>query len=190
MGNKVRFNLSNVHYAKLTIGEDGTETFAAPVKIPGAVSLSMSPEGDTTPFYADGVKYFVSVANNGYTADLEMALIPDGFRKDILGETEDATAKVLIENANAVTVPFALLFQFDGDVKGTRHVLYNCTASRPNVEGATTTESKEVATETLSLSAGPLSDGSVKAKTGDETTEAVYNGWFTEVWRPTAKPGA
>lgn len=182
MANKVRYNLCNVHYAKLTVESSGAEAFAKPVKIPGAVNLSMSPEGDTTPFYADGIKYFVSVANNGYTADLEMALLPDSFRKDILGEVEDATTKVLVENANSNPAQFALLFQFDGDVKGIRHVIYNCTASRPNVEGSTTSGSKEVATETLSMSAAPLANGTIKAKTGDDTPDDVYNAWFDSVW--------
>lgn len=119
-----------MHYAVLTVGENGTPTFSAPVPIPGAVNLSMSPEGDTTPFYADGTKYYISVANNGYSGDLEIALLPDSFRKDVLGETEDATDKVMVENANVEPVPFALLFQFDGDKKGIRHVFFNCTATR------------------------------------------------------------
>ena len=81
-------------------------------------------------------------------------------------------------------VPFALLFQFDGDKKGIRHVFFNCTATRPNVEGATTTDSKEPATETLSLEAAPLENGMVKAKTATETPEEVYENWYKAVWMP------
>lgn len=189
--NKVRFNLKNCHYAKLTVGEDGTPTYATPEKIPGAVSISLSAEGERTPFYADGVKYYVSSANNGYSGDLEMALIPDAFRKDILGETEDTVDKVMIENSAAEPSQFALLFQFDGDKKGIRHVLYNCTASRPSIEGATTSDSKEPNTETLSLEASPLENGNVKARTGAETPEETYEGWFDKVWLPgTTQEGA
>ena len=49
----------------------------------------------------------------GYEGDLELALIPESFRKDILKETLDSNG-VLIENSNVETANFALLFEFDG----------------------------------------------------------------------------
>lgn len=86
MGNKVKYNLKNVHAAKLTI-TDGTYKYETPKPIPGAVSISLDAEGDSSPFYADGIVYFRSTANNGYSGDLEIALIPEWFRTDILKET-------------------------------------------------------------------------------------------------------
>ena len=75
--NKVKFNLKNVHAAKLTVDNSGGYTYATPQAIPGAVSLSLDSEGDMTPFYADGQIYYRSVSNNGYSGDLEIALIPE-----------------------------------------------------------------------------------------------------------------
>ena len=119
MGNKVKYNLKNVHAAKLTeTVADGVTafTYAAPKAIPGAVSISLDAEGESSPFYADGIVYFRSVTNNGYSGDLEIALIPEWFRTEILQEELDGKG-VLVENSGVgESVKFALLFEFDGDV--------------------------------------------------------------------------
>ena len=185
MGNKVKFNICNVHYAPITIGTDGAVTFATPVAMPGAVSLSLDPNGEPERFYADGIEYYTINNNMGYDGDLELAMIPESFRTDILKETADSN-KVLVEDANSETGAFALLFEFDGDVKKIRHVLYNCSASRPKIESKTNEESREVQTETLSIKARPLASGYVKAKTGDNTTDAVYTAWYDAVYQPNA----
>ena len=182
--NKVKYNLKNVHAAKLTVGEQGAFTYAAPQAIPGAVSISLDAEGDTSPFYADGIVYFRSNTNNGYSGDLEIALIPEWFRTDILLEEKDSNG-VLVEKSTITEMPkFALLFEFDGDVHGIRHVLYNCSASRPSIASETKEDTIEPVTETLSLTADPRADGLVKARTGDTTTEETYNNWYQSVYIP------
>ena len=184
MGNKVKYNLKNVHAAKLTKGNDGTFTYATPRAIPGAVSISLEAEGESSPFYADGIVYFRSTSNNGYSGDLEIALIPEWFRTDILQEAKD-TNGVLVERSDITeSVYFALLFEFDGDVNAIRHVLYNCTASRPSIESETKEETIEPGTETLSLTADPREDGLVKSRTGDETSAETYAGWYSAVYIP------
>lgn len=181
--NKVKFNLRNAHYAKLTVNEDGTVSFATPVAMPGAVSLSLSPNGEPSTFYADGYAYYTISNNMGYEGDMELAMVPESFRTDILKEKLD-TNKVLVEDASVQGEKFALLFEFDGDINKIRHVLYSCTASRPKIEGETNEEEIKVKTETLSIKASPLKNGFVKARTGDGTIETVYNNWYKSVYIP------
>lgn len=187
MGNKVKYNLKNVHAAKLTeTVTDGVSTFtyAKPQAIPGAVSISLDAEGESSPFYADGIVYFRSVTNNGYSGDLEIALIPEWFRTEILREQLDANGVLVENNDNAESVKFALLFEFDGDVRAIRHILYNCSASRPSIESETKEDTIEPGTETLSITADPRADGLVKARTGDTTDAAAYAAWYNNVYIP------
>jgi phi13 family phage major tail protein len=185
--NKVKFGLNKVHFAKITSwSADGVPTFATPVRIPGAVSLSIDANGDNENFYADNTVYYVINNNAGYTGDLEIALITTEFATEILGETLDAKG-VLVERNDAEPVQFALLFEFNGDKNHIRHVMYCCTASRPKTESSTTQESTEVKTETLSLKATALPNGYVKAKTCESTDETTYNNWYTAVYVPTSK---
>lgn len=185
--NKVKYNIKNVHYATFTEtqGEGGETqfTYKTPVHIPGAVSISLDAEGEISTFYADGIAYYVTSANNGYSGDLEMALIPSSFREEVLNEEKDSKG-VLVENANKNTNPFALLFEFDGDAKAIRRCLYNCTATRPSIESETTEDTKEPGTETLSLTASPRSDGIVKTQTGPDTDATAYDGWYKSVYIP------
>lgn len=187
--NKVKFNICNVHYALLTISENGTPTYGTPVPIPGAVSLSLDPNGEPSIFYADGYAYYTIPNNMGYEGDLEVAMVPDSFRTDILKESLDSNS-VLVEDAKAETERFALLFEFDGDVKKIRHVLYNCSATRPGIESATNEDEIEVQTETLTITAAPLESGYVKARTSDTTTDEAYANWYTAVYLPDSMASA
>ena len=145
-------------------------------------------QGDVTKFRADNIDYWVGQSNNGYSGSLESALVPDSFKKDVLGYFEDS-AGMLVEDAGASTTPFALLFQFEGDDKATRHVLYNCTASRPAVNGQTTDAAIEPQTESVDLTASSiyvsaLSKNVVKASALESSTN--YSNWFTTVQLPVA----
>lgn len=189
MANKVKYGLSNVYYAKATIASDGSATYATPVPMLGAVNLSLTAQGSNEPFYADNIKYYVTASNTGYEGDLELAMLPDSFRTDILGEIETSDG-IIIEETDAVAVPFALLFQFEGDDKGTRHVMYNCTASRPNVEGATKEDTTTPQTETITISCASiynatLSKNIVKGRClNDGTSATTYATWNTTVYQP------
>ena len=180
--NKVTFGLKNTRYAVITEAADGTFTFGTTKPLPGATELSTEPKGELTEFYADDTVYYSSNSNQGYEGSITLAEIPNDFRVDVLGET--LVDGILTENANAKTKKIALMFEFDGDVKAQRHVLYNCTVSRPGMSSSTKTESAEPNTTELSYIAAPMPNGVVKRKTTAAATEAIYNAWYTKVFEP------
>lgn len=188
MANKVKYGLSNAYYAVL---DEEAGTYGTPVALPGAVNLSLDQDGETNKFRADNIDYYTSVSNNGYSGDLELALIPDSFLQDVMGEVVDATSGLQYENAAAKPKAFALLFQFEGDANATRHVMYNCKATRPTVASQTTEETIEPVTETLSITATArnMTIGNqvvpvTKAKCGP--TDSAYNTFFQSVQVPGA----
>lgn len=190
MANKIKYGLKNIYYAIATIAADGSATYDTPVAVPGAVSLSMEPQGENTPFYADNIVYWTGVSNSGYEGDLEMARFPDSFKTDVLGYLTSGNG-LFVEDANAEAVHFALMFQFEGDQKATRHVMYNCTATRPAAAGNTKSETVEPETETVTITAttiyvSALDTDIVKSETNESTSSTVYDGWFTAVTLPTA----
>ena len=191
MGNKVKYNLKNVHAAVLTeTVENGTTVYSygTPKAIPGAVSIALDAEGESSPFYADGIVYFRSVTNNGYSGDLEIALIPEWFRTEILQEELDEKGVLIEKSNNAESTKFALLFEFDGDVNAIRHVMYKCTASRPSIESETKEDTIEPGTEKLTITADPRADGLVKARTGVEVDQTTYQNWYQSVYVSAGSP--
>ena len=182
MDNKVQYGLKNVYYATVTVGTNSV-TYGSPVAWPGAVSLSLSAEGETNKFFADNVEYFTAIANNGYSGDFESAMVPETFRTDIMGETAGTGAKsgMLYEDATVQPKAFALMFQFEGDANATRHVLYNCKMTRPDIESSTTEEGIEVQTVTGEINASPRAFDSIVKASCANTASTAYTSWFTTV---------
>lgn len=185
--NKVKFGLSNVHVAKIT-EQDGEITYGTPFAMPGAVALSADPEGETTPFYADNIQYYVAVSNNGYTGELELAMAVKEFLKEILGQQED-TNGALFESSDDVNARFALMGEIEGDVKKRRFVYYDCTATRPSSEMNTIEDTKEPQTDTIEITMSPrATDHVIKAVIEpNDTNKDVYNTFFTKVYEKDAQ---
>lgn len=184
---KVQFNIKNVHYAILTETDNQgviTESWGNIVKVPGAVSLTLDADGEISPFYADGIKYYIAASNQGYTGSLEMARIPDRMLIDIWGMEKDNNG-VLIENVEKQFKDFALMFEIDGDAKSQRFCLFKVSATRPQIASQTNTETKEPQTQTMDISATPLlSNNNVLAKTTADTSDEQFNNWFQQVYTP------
>lgn len=126
--------------------------------------------------------YYQSSANNGYSGDLEVAMFPSTFLKDVFQYSENTTSKVLTENATKQSKPFALLFEEEGDTDGTKFVAYKCTATRPSRSLETAKESKEPSTQTVSITMAPMADGRVIAMTQGDTPKATLDAWYTKVY--------
>lgn len=181
--NKVRFGLDKVAIAPI----DATGKWEKPIAIPGAVSLTTNPQGETSNFYADNIPYFTVVTNSGYEGDLEMALIPDDVMVKLGLLLKDENGAVY-EDADLNPVPFALLFRVMGDKRNRLNVMYNCTAQRPTAEQKTKEDSTTVTTEKLSFSAIPKEiEGHKVTKLSIEPTEAnkeVCDAFYDEVLVP------
>ena len=197
--NKVKFGLKNVHYALVTetVATDGsgaiTSTYGSLKALAGAVSLSMSSSASKSVFRADNSDYYVSYGEGGYEGDLEVARVNEDFLKDVLGYREDDD-KILVEAGSAFKTLnyFALVFEFDGDQQATKHCLYKCSASRPDIASQTTGEngSTDPQTETITITAVPRADNDkyIHLQTQDSTTTAVIEAWYSAVPVPTFTP--
>ena len=78
------------------------------------------------------------------------------------------------------------LYQFTGDQQASLRVLYNCAAARPSEASSTIKNTKTPTTDTLSLTASPLANGNIKAKTTADTPDEIKKNWFKSVWQPGA----
>lgn len=194
--NKVKFGLKNVHYALVTetVATDGsgaiTSSYGSLKALAGAVSLSLSSSASKSVFRADDSDYFVSYGQGGYEGDLEVARVNEDFLKDVLNLKADDD-NILVEDSDAFKTVnyFALVFEFDGDQRQTKHCLYKCSASRPNIASQTTGEggSIEPQTETLTITAVPRADSDkyIHLQTQESTSTEVVEAWYTAVPVPT-----
>ena len=185
---KVNYGIQDVYVAKIT-ENNGAITYGTPFAVKGAVSLNVDPEGgDATPFYADNIVYFMAPGvNNGYSGDLELAITPDEFLTQILGQEVDSDG-VVYETSDDTIARFALLFQAQGDTNNRRFCFYDCTAARPSRENNTKEDTITPGTETISITMNPrTTDRMVKCQI-DQTTanQAIYDAWFTAVHEKTA----
>lgn len=185
----VKYGLTNVYYSVLN--DEGT--YETPKRIYGGVSLTCSPEGDSSTFHADNQPYFVQTVNSGYSGTLEVAFAEDEFLKDVLGYEADQNG-LLVEFTDAIPKTFALMFEVSSNVKPQRTIFYACTLARPQSDANTTTDTIEPDTVSLDFTAiareftfGDTTRPAVKGTlTKTATSESAYNTFYEQVLVPTA----
>ena len=192
---KVRFGLSNVHYA---IWDAKTSKYGEWKAIPGAVKLTADPQGDQSKFYADNVAYYVVNTNSGETGTCEFAALPDDVLVDILGYEKDSTSGLTFEPTDAVPPTVALGYQIEGNEEEQLGVRYNVTFSRPSQESNTKSDSSDPDTVSLDYTAigrdftvGGKTRNVLKAhcdNSGD--THAAFNSFWKSVLVPGTAPAS
>lgn len=193
--NKIHYGLSRTHYA---IYDPDTDTFGALKPAPGAISLNLSKEGgDGNDFYADNGVYFTFAGTNGgYSGDLNLAMVTDEMRVDLLGEVVDAATGVQFETTDAEPKQFALIAEMQGDKGPIGFTFFNCKASRPEINANTKTDNPDVDTDTLAIRIAAhefeLNGETRKFVQGHIAKSAenskLYNAFFKSVVTPGAVP--
>lgn len=180
--NRFHAKLKKCYYATATVDFNAcTVTYGTPVRIPDAVSIFLSPTGEPIIVNADGGVINLGRDNSGYEGDLEVIRFPESFETDVLSSIKNSDGTIdEYENEDAKYI--ALLFEFQGDVKAVRHCMYlGYPTKRITVEGDNP-DKKEPKREKVSMKFIPHpGTGIVKKKTGDDTTDAVYNNWYSAV---------
>lgn len=189
MENKVTYGLKNAHYSKVTINEDGTINYGTPKPLPGSTELTLDPRGDMTEFYADDMLYYSADNNQGYDGGLSLSDITEDFATEILGEEKDTDDAVITEKSTATGSYFALMFEFVGDVKAIKHVMYYCKASRPKIGSSTKTDKTDPnITELPFISSPRPTDYAVKTKTTTTTPNTIISNWYSKVYEKVTTP--
>lgn len=186
----VKYGVEKAYYA--LINDDGT--YGKPKPLLGAVSVTVDPNGEKSPFYADNSIYFNEETNTGYTGKFELAYLEDEARVDLLGEVMDAIGGIY-DDADASPAHVAFMWQTNGNVRNKRVVYYDVTFSRPSEADKTKEDKTEPGTFELEFTAVP-----VEMEVGDEIrkpskyslpsdkpeAKAAYDKWFDEVAKPQA----
>lgn len=198
---KIKYNLKNVHLFPISaVNADGSVTYettgsgndahAVVIPWPGAVSIALDPQGELSPFYADGIEYYTSNGNNGYSGPFTSALVPDVVAEKILGDVVDGNG-AFIEDADAQVNYFGIAFEFDGDASSRRYILFKCSMTRPRVESQTKEDRIEPVTDEVTLTASSvyipaLGKYTPRARLDKDKNATAYASWFEAAYQPVA----
>lgn len=187
--NKIEYGLKNLYLALLTEADDGKITWGTPFAVPGAVSLTQQAVGDSQNIYGDDTVYYTHSTNNGYEGSVNIVMLTDDVRTKVFGEEEYAAGQ-MVELTDVKQKRFAMLFECSGDQKNARHIMYDVSFKRGDVEHKTVEDSMEHAEFSMDYTARPirLDDEHLAVKERIEQGSTKYSTVFTAAPTKPTKP--
>lgn len=188
---KVLFNIKKLQMSPITaMTADGLPTYASPIKVPGTVSLKLDQEGESEPFYADGIAYFSAPASTMYTGSLENAHFPPEVLKAIYAYIEDNNLN-LVETDDPVK-EFGAQFACDSDDGEVYFTLYRVSSTKPNINLQTKESKATINGESVNITVSPvvLADGKTVIKSFANKEASNYSDYFSKIELPSFTPSA
>lgn len=153
MGNTVTYGLTNLYYAP-----HGSDGYSVPVRLPGAVKITITPEEVSFPFTGlDCVPHEGSAIQIGAKGSVEVATLPAAFLRDMYGFT--GTDTELTEKENVLSGKCAVMFETDGTPS--RHCYFHCRLGKPEKTFETKGSSTSVAVYSIPIVMRADSDGDI-----------------------------
>ncbi len=176
MANKVLFGFSDLYVGTYTVGAGGVVTMGTPYHQAGAVGFSPEAQSDQSTFYADNIPYYVTYSDGAIEGDLTVAMFDDAFKTQFLGYTALSDGGLAqIKGATKPNVYIA--FEVQGDTEARKVIFYNGSFGAITREYATTEDTVEPQTESISVSfAGDNNTGATMAtyKPGDTGYSTLF----------------
>lgn len=183
LDNIVNWGLVASGWAPITVDANGNDVYGPVRKFRGLRSVTFTANGEMVRVYADGATVYIGKANNGYSGSMEFTNPDEEFQRYALGEQVDENG-LQYEPLEPPVNRFAFLWEWQGDQKKTRHCMFNCTASRPDLSVTTRGDggTKTAQYQTLNVeTAARANDDVVKVRTRSDTDQQVYEDWFNSV---------
>lgn len=183
MANKVEFGISQLHVGTYTVDDQGNVILGTPYHQKGAVSFSPEEQSELTNFYADNIVYWSGYSGGSFEGDLEVAKFDDTFKTQFLGYITKSDGGLGVVK-NAIKPDVYIAFQVEGDQESRRVIMYNCSLGGITREYSTIEESKEPATETISVTVAGDNASGVSMVSYNQTSTG-YSTLFTNPPAPT-----
>lgn len=178
-----RISISKLYYATRTVAPGGQVTYGTPTQIPKFISIKTTDSVSSYTFYSDGGVEESNNKLNKIEGELELGYLDAELRKVLFGN--DLTTGLLKRNAKDVATNVAIMYSMlrsDGEYDF--RVLYNCTLSLSESEGATMEEDVEGQTFKLNFVASPNENGDLDGESSTTAKEGTYSDeakWFAKV---------